>query len=79
MSVNCYNCHSVENAPVSGDGLILDGYTNLTVYLEANSGTFIASLEHTGKAIAMPKNGAKLDRCSIQAFQDWIEQGKNDN
>ena len=79
FQVNCYNCHSIENAPVSGDALVLEGYNNLTVYLQSNTETFMGSMEQNGRAIAMPKNGTKLDKCSIQAFRDWIDQGKLNN
>jgi hypothetical protein len=79
LSANCYSCHSISDAPVSGDGLVLEGYNNLAIYLQYSTETFIGAIEHNGNGKPMPENGAKLDRCSRQAFKDWIEQGKNNN
>ena len=79
LTANCYECHSIEEGPVSGDGLVLEGYTNLSVFLADESETFISAIEHDGGAEPMPNDGVKLDRCSIQAFKDWIEQGTNNN
>ena len=79
LSANCYSCHSISDAPVSGDGLVLEGYNNLAIYLQSNEESFIGSIEHNGNGVPMPENTAKLDRCSRQAFNDWIEQGKNNN
>jgi hypothetical protein len=79
LSVNCYSCHSISDAPISGDGLVLEGYNNLVLYLEGNTETFLGSIEHNGNGKPMPDEGKKLDKCSIQAFKDWIEQGKLNN
>lgn len=79
MEANCYACHSIAEAPVSGDGIVLQGYGNLLDYLETQTQTFIGSIEHNGDGKPMPEDGPKMDRCSIQILTDWIGQGKNDN
>ncbi len=41
-------------------------------------GKFLGAIKHDGSAIAMPKNGGKLDDCSIAIIEKWINTGKAD-
>lgn len=40
-------------------------------------GKFLASIKHLSGASAMPKNGGKLDDCSIAVIEKWIATGSN--
>lgn len=79
LEANCYACHSIAEAPTSGDGIVLEGYSNLLDYLQDNTRTFIGSVEHNGDGQPMPDEAPRMDRCSRQALTVWIEQGKKDN
>ena len=37
LSINCYNCHSQVNAPIYGEGLVLEGYPNLRRYFSSTN------------------------------------------
>ncbi len=40
-------------------------------------GKYLASMKHLAGASAMPKNGGKLDDCSIAVIEKWIATGGN--
>ena len=77
--LNCYSCHSEVNAPVSGDGLNLEGYRAFSLYAQLYSSTLLESLKHEGSASEMPKFAAKLDTCSIRIIENWIIEGRQNN
>jgi len=79
LILNCYNCHDEVNAPISGDGLNLEGYRNFSLYAQLYKNTLLESLNHNGSASYMPKNAAKLDTCSIRIIENWIIEGKQNN
>lgn len=79
LSVNCYNCHSLVNAPIYGEGLVLEGYSNLRLYNLENPDVLINSVKQNGQALAMPRDAAKLDKCSISNIEVWIKQGQKNN
>lgn len=79
LEANCYSCHSLAEAQVSGDGIVLEGYASLISYLQDNTQTFIGSVDHNGDGSPMPDDASKMDRCSRQTLTGWIEQGKKDN
>ena len=79
LSVNCYNCHSLVNAPIYGEGLVLEGYANLKLYILENPDVLINSVKQNGQALAMPRGAAKLDKCSISNIEVWINQGQKNN
>lgn len=79
LSVNCYNCHSLVNAPVYGDNLVLEGYSNLVTYMNLEPEVLENSIKQNGKALSMPRNAAKLAKCSISDIEMWIKQGKRNN
>lgn len=76
---SCYSCHSIANAPVSGDGLILEGYTNLVTYINRSGDDLVNSVKQNGKALAMPRGAPKLNNCAIKAIEAWVLQGKLNN
>lgn len=69
------SCHSVEG-PVNGF-IALSNYVEVTNAIAA--GEFMNSINHTGTAQPMPKGGGKLDECSINKIQKWIDQGALNN
>lgn len=79
LSVNCYSCHSLVNAPVYGEGLVLEGYNNLRIYLYEYPDVLVNSIKQNGQALSMPRNAAKLDKCSISDIEVWIKQGQKNN
>lgn len=79
LSVNCYNCHSLVNAPVYGEGLVLEGYNNLRIYLYEYPHVLVNSIKQNGQALSMPRDAAKLDKCSISDIEVWIKQGQKNN
>jgi hypothetical protein len=76
---SCYSCHSIANAPVSGDGLILEGYANLTTYINNSGDDLVNSVKQNGLAQAMPRGAAKLNNCSIKEIEAWVLQGQLNN
>lgn len=52
--------------------------TKAGVNVAIADGTFLNSIKHISPAKAMPKNGGKLDDCSIAIIEKWIATGKAD-
>ncbi len=77
MNANCgtgdNTCHQ-SNA--STGFYILN--TKAGVEIAISDGNFLNSINHTNGASAMPKNGGKLDACSIAVIEKWIATGKAD-
>lgn len=79
LSVNCYNCHGLSTAAVFGEGLVLEGYANLRLYLFNFPDVLVNSVKQNGEALAMPRGSSKLDKCSISDIEVWIKQGQKNN
>lgn len=79
LSLYCYRCHSEVNAPLNGEGLILEGYNNLSIYLQQNEQVIINAVKQNGLAKPMPDDGSKIDKCSIAYIEAWVLQGKKNN
>lgn len=79
LSVNCYNCHSLTNAPIYGENLVLEGYANLVIYLNSEPEALVNSIQQNGKNLSMPRGAPKLAKCSISNIEQWIKQGKRNN
>ncbi|MDB5228728.1 MAG: hypothetical protein JWN78_2921 [Bacteroidota bacterium] len=78
LTVYCSSCHSAVNAPVLGSGLILEGYNNISIYLQQHQQTLINAVKQNGSAKSMPPT-SKIDKCSIAFLEAWILQGKKNN
>ncbi len=52
--------------------------TKAGVEVAIADGNFLNSINHVSGASAMPKNGGKLDACSIAVIEKWIATGKAD-
>lgn len=70
---NCYTCHDAFSRR---GGVNLEGYDQLFPWL-ANQ-LLIDAIDHSGK-IDMPKNGVKLDSCTIAKFEIWLDDGAPNN
>lgn len=77
INTNCNSCHSTSACAANGGGIALDNYSVLYNYI--SSGKFYNSIAQNGLASSMPKNGAKLDQCTINKFAIWINKGALNN
>jgi hypothetical protein len=75
----CYECHDLSNAPVLGDGINIEGIDKLKSYIEANQNRFLGSLKWNGQGARMPKGSSKLDFCTINKIEVWINEGMQNN
>ena len=78
---NCLECHSTANNASLGGSINLEGYNNLINYVNdgPNGGSFMGAITHNPNYIAMPDGAAKLDDCTIQKLQKWINNGAQNN
>lgn len=67
-------CHNSPTATNNMTGL--NSYTDVVA---AANGNLMDAVNHTGSVSAMPKDGGKLDNCSISILQKWIDQGMLNN
>jgi len=75
LSNNCFSCHSNENASEFGQGNAFEDYGDVS----AASSIIIGAINHTEGFPAMPWGSAKLDNCSIETFEAWVNSGMPDN
>ena len=71
LANNCLFCHSNAKAAFAGNNIRLQVYDDVLARTTAISG----SIKHTGTYSRMPKNGGKLNDCSISLFDIWIRDG----
>lgn len=76
LNAQCNYCHGAAANSIGG-GIYLNTYAALKPYV--NNGKFLNSILQNGKALAMPRNGAKMDNCSILKIQSWINKGALNN
>lgn len=72
---NCYQCHRQNGN--QGAGIVLEGYTNLAVYVE--SGQLLGVVKHQSGFSPMPKNAPQLPSCNIEKIEAWIMAGAENN
>lgn len=75
LSNNCYACHSKLNAPSFGGGLSFEDHEDVAEYSER----IIGAVNHNAGFLAMPQGGDKLDPCSINLLEAWVNSGAPDN
>lgn len=75
LSANCYSCHSNSNAPVFANGIELEDYQDVA----GLTGRIIGAVNHRDGFAPMPPGGEKLDDCSIEKIEAWINSGAPDN
>jgi uncharacterized membrane protein len=71
---NCVNCHNDNRME---GGVKLNNYTR--VKANADSGTFMGTIEHQPGYPVMPTSGIKLSDCDISLLNQWITNGALDN
>ncbi len=70
----CYSCHG-NNTTVSV--IEFEGYAYLIAVLASKN--FLAAINRSPGAIAMPLGADKLPDCQIYKIEAWIHQGKQNN
>ncbi len=75
LNSSCYSCHSNGSAASSGNGILLENYSDV----KSNAAAVSGSIKHTGGYSPMPKNGGKLKNCSITQFDLWVQKGMLNN
>ena len=77
LETNCFGCHNEANANSKGSGYEFDTYTEISNFTK--NGLILPQVKHESGATPMPYNKTKLDECSINTLQIWIEQGSLNN
>ncbi len=77
LSSNCYNCHRQANAPSFGNGIVLDNYAGVNVWIA--SGRLLCDIKGEAGCTLMPKGGPKMSDCNIAKIEAWINAGALDN
>ena len=75
LANNCLSCHSNATAASAGNNIKLQDYIDVKARTTAIAG----SIKHTGTYSPMPKNGGKLNACSITLIDIWIRNGAPGN
>ena len=80
LSANyCYKCHGNGNSS-DGQGIVLEGYDNLTAYMDSSGGTILYDITlPSSDSHFMPKNAYQMDTCSINKIKLWAKNGYNNN
>lgn len=74
INSQCTACHS-GGAP-SGN-IVLETYDDIVA--SVNNGGLMGTIRHESNWSPMPKNGAKLDDCTILKLEIWIDEGMQNN
>jgi hypothetical protein len=77
LQTNCLTCHSARDNGSSGGNVNLEDFTQLKQYVD--QGSLYGDITHNSRNNPMPKNGAKLDTCSITKIKIWIDKGALNN
>jgi hypothetical protein len=77
LQTNCLSCHGAANYTANGGGLNFEDFT--LVKAVAEGGMLLGAITHNPSYSPMPKNGAKLDTCSISKIKQWIDAGSINN
>jgi mono/diheme cytochrome c family protein len=72
LDTKCIGCHG----STSVDGSLA---THAAVVGFVSTGQLMGSIMHDPNYAAMPKNGAKLSDCEIEACRKWVEAGYPEN
>lgn len=74
LNAECSGCHNTNNYQILGAGIKLDSPEDLK-----NNNRILGAIKHNSGFSNMPKNESKLSDCEILIFENWINQGGNDN
>jgi hypothetical protein len=75
LSMNCFSCHSNANAPEFTGGFALEDHADVS----ASSDLIAGVINHRDGFPAMPRGAEKLDTCSINTIEAWVNSGSPDN
>jgi hypothetical protein len=70
----CYTCH--DNLSQNG-GISLEGYSKLLISVD--NGSLLGAIRHEQGFSAMPDGLPRLNACTIEKIEKWIEEGAQDN
>lgn len=71
---NCVSCHSGAGASA---GISLSSHSEIVAAIDG--GRFLGAIRHDQGFSAMPQGASKLNDCSIQQIEAWVQQGKLNN
>ncbi len=74
LASNCQGCHNGSNP---AGGISITNYNEVAIL--AHNGKLLATIKHLNGYSPMPKNGNKLNDCSIAQIQKWINDGYPNN
>ncbi|MFA9390067.1 MAG: hypothetical protein ACERKD_09685 [Prolixibacteraceae bacterium] len=74
MEANCFACHNSTDRTA---GITLDNYAE--VKATVLTGRFLGAIKHEKGFSNMPRSAAKLDDCTINQIEAWINQGMIEN
>lgn len=74
---SCQTCHSNSNSASSGEGIRLQDYIDVQIYVKNNK--LMGAISHASGFSAMPKGDGKLADCEISQLQKWIDNGTLNN
>ena len=74
LSSNCINCHG---GGIPSAGISLDTYAG--VKIQVDNGRLWGAVSHSPNYSPMPKNGIKLNNCSLEKIRIWIAAGAPNN
>lgn len=75
LSNSCASCHSNATAASFGSNIKLEAYADV----KANIVSLVGSIKQTGGYLPMPKNGGKINACSILSVDIWVRNGMLNN
>ena len=75
LAANCYECHSNTNAPDFAYGIALEDFKDVKASLDL----IVGAIKQIEGFPAMPKGADKLDTCSINTIEAWVNIGAPDN
>jgi len=77
LQANCYKCHSAKENANSGGNINFEDFNVLKQMVDG--GVLYGSVTWNPLNLPMPKDGAKLDTCSITKIKIWIDKGAPNN
>lgn len=75
LDSKCIVCHTTGANP--GGGIILDTYAGLKSTVD--NGSLSGAINHENGFSAMPRNQPKLEDCTLELIESWIDDGAPEN
>ncbi|TVR84642.1 MAG: hypothetical protein EA409_00515 [Saprospirales bacterium] len=74
LNTHCMSCH---NSLAQLGGVVLESYEEVLFWV--NNERLLGSIKHLPGFSPMPQAGLKLDDCTIEKIEAWIQEGAPDN